>query len=151
MFLLSEREIRRNGFKLFCLRLNGCFMDRISIDEDGLIGFCRTCMFTSAATDTDLIFDFRYQEPSLKRYHMACFGGTVFRACPACCLFSIDNTVILDEYSLTELGQFLGFNHQGHYGSCGAYISATVTVIIAEASVKIHPWLHDAGKPVFAD
>ena len=151
MFLVSEREIRRDRFKLFNLRLAGCFMNGISINEYRLERFCRACIFTGSATDTNLILHFRNEQSTLKWDHMTGFGWTVFRAGTACSLLSIDYTVVPDEDCLTQLCQFLCFNHKWHDGSCGAYVCAKGTFIVTEASVEIHPWLHDAGEPVLAD
>jgi hypothetical protein len=60
----------------------------------------------------------------------------------------MDNAVLPNEDRFTDLGQFLGLDHQGHDGACRAHIGAPGAVIIAEAAVKIHPGLHDTRESV---
>lgn len=81
-------------------------MDRVTVNEDSPEGSCGACILTGSATDANLVPNFRYEQASFKGYHMACLGGTMFRAGSACCLFSIDNAVFLYENSLAYLSQF---------------------------------------------
>ena len=126
-------------------------MKGVSVNENGPERSCRASILASPATDTYLVPDFRNKKAALIGNHVASFCGTMFGACPACCLFGMDYAVFLYEDCLAYLGKFLGFNHQGHNSTRGADVSAAVTVKVAEAAVKVHPGLHYAGKSVFID
>jgi len=147
----SEREVGRQGFKLLCFGHEGRLVDGISVDEDCLVWFGGAGVFARPASDTDIILHLRDKEVSLKRNHMACFGGAMFRTGSTGCLLSVDNAVVLNEDSLAKLCQLFGFDHKWHDGACGADISTAVAFVVAEPCVEIHPRLHDAGKAIFTD
>lgn len=94
-------------------------MDRVTVNEDSPEGSCGACILTGSATDANLVPNFRYEQASFKGYHMACLGGTMFRAGSACCLFSIDNTVFLYENSFAYLSQFLASGISGMIAPVG--------------------------------
>jgi len=123
-------------------------VDRVTVNEDGPEGSCGACVLAGSATNAYFVLYLRYEQASFKGYHMACLGGAMFRAGSACSLFSIDNAVFLNKDSLADLSQFLGFGHEWHDGSCGADVGTPGAIIVAEAAVKIHPRLHNAGKTV---
>jgi len=123
-------------------------MNGITVNEYRLVGFGGAGIFTGPASDANIIFHLRDKEVSFKRNHMTSFGRAVLRTGAACSLLGTDNAVILNKYCLAQLCQLLGFHHQGHYGACGAHISAAVAVIDAEPAVEIHPGLHDTCKSI---
>jgi len=147
--VLSEREIARNGFKFLRFGLEGCFMDGVAVNEDRLVWFGRACIFTGPATDANIILHFRDKEVSFKSNHMTRLCGAVFRTGAASRFLGAYDAVILYEDSLAQLCQLLGFHHQGHDGTCWAYIGTAVAVIVAKPPVEVHPGLHDTGKAIF--
>ena len=149
MFWISEGEIGRNGFKLFGLRFGGGFMDGISVNENSPVRPGGACMFAGTAAYANFILNLRDEQLSLVGDHLACLGGAVFGTCPACSLLGMNYAIVLNEYGFTDLCQFLGFKHEGHYRPGGAYVSTPRALVVAKPAVEIHPWLHDAGKPVF--
>lgn len=126
-------------------------MDRISVDEDSLIGFCGAGILARPASDANIILHLRDKQVSLERNHMTCFGGAMLRTGTAGRLLSADDAVVLNEDSLAKLCQLFGFHHQWHDGACGADIGTAVTVVVAESTVEVHPGLHDTGKSIFTD
>ena len=123
-------------------------MNWISVNENGPEGSCRASVLTCSATDADLIPYFGYEKASFIRYHMASLCRAVFRTGSASRFLSMNNAVFLNKDGLPDLGEFLGFRHQGHYRSGWADIGTPCAVIIAEAAVEIHPWLHYPCKSV---
>lgn len=147
--VMSEGEIARNGFKFLRFGFEGCFMYGVAVNEDRLVWPGRACIFTGTASDANVILHFRNNEVSFKGNHMTRLCGAVFRTGAASRLLGTDNAVILNEDSLPQLCQLLGFHHQGHYGTRGAHIGTAVTVIVAEPPVEVHPGLHDTSKAIF--
>ena len=147
--VMSEGEIARNGFKFLRFGLEGCLMYGVAVNEDRLVWPGRACIFTGTASDANVILHFRNQEVSFKGNHVTRLCGAVFRTGAASRLLCTDNAVILNEYSLTQLCQLLGFHHKGHDGTRGAHIGTAIAVIVAEPPVEVHPGLHDTGKAIF--
>lgn len=123
-------------------------MDRIAVNENSPVGSGGACMFTGSAAYANIVFNLRDQQIALIGYHMARLGRTVFRASPACSLLCFDNAIVLYENCLAYLCQFFGIKHKGHDGPGGAYIGTPCALVVAEATVKIHPGLHDAGESI---
>jgi hypothetical protein len=74
----------------------------------------------------------------------------MFRTGPAIGFLSLNNTILLYENGLAYLCQLFGLKHKGHDGAGRANICAEGALVIAEAFVKIHPWLHYTRHTVLA-
>ena len=82
------------GFKVYGIALNVDSFD--GADE-----------FASAASYAKLCMDFRYGQPTLKRYHMNSLHLTMLGACTATGAVYINHADILIEYYMTGLGNML--------------------------------------------
>lgn len=151
MFWVSEREIGGNGFKLLGLGFGSSLMDGIAVNENRPVRPGGASMFAGTAADAYFVLHLRDKQLAFVGNHMASFGWAVFGTCPACGLFGMNYAIILNKYGFPYLGQFLGLKHEWHDRPGRTYICAAGALIVAESALEIHPGLHNAGKPVFAD